>query len=79
MWACPLEGENGIIFGQNWGTLIGCRMILAIFVGVGSFNMVSYLGERRNCVRITSAMRKFLKIIKELTLQDLLLNGGLLI
>ena len=41
--------------------------------------MVSYLGERRNCVRITSAMRKFLKIIKELTLQDLLLNGGLLI
>ena len=42
----------------------------------GVFNVVRFLGERRNCLRISPSMRRFSKIIEEFHLRDLPLVGG---
>ena len=41
------------------------------------FNVIRFPKERRDCHRLSTSMRRFSKVIEELSLKDLPLTGGL--
>ena len=42
----------------------------------GDFNVIRFLRERNSLSRLSSAMRRFSEVIKDLELWDLLFQGG---
>ena len=79
IWACSrVYGPNdNNLMGQLWDELIGIQQLWEVpWSYIGDFNIVRFLSEQLGGSRLTLDMENFSDYIEELSLIDLLLEGG---
>lgn len=80
-FSCLFTGVYGLVLNEErenfWNELGDIRGLWndPWCVG-GDFNVVRFLGERRNCQCVSASMRRFSEVIDDLDLKDLPLSGG---